>query len=110
MPDRKLRLVGNHARCRTKGCDFAAVTRLGFCDPCAAVYQAAHVLRERILDRESAYLHARHRVLLDALLPAIRDRLLRHMAAQKRRGRVPEAGLDDLLGELRELRPQGGLT
>lgn len=105
MRDRRLRVVTNDetGACRTLGCEFLAATALGFCDPCSSVYHAAHELRERLLERDSAYLHARHPVLFDALAPAIRDRLLHHMAAQRNRRRVPEAGLEDLLSELHEL-------
>lgn len=105
MREQRLRIVVDNERaaCRTLGCDFFAAAPLGFCDPCSAVYSAAHALRERLLERDSAYLRARHGVLFDALAPAVRDRLLHHMAAQRYRGRVPEAGLDDLLRELQDI-------
>lgn len=112
MPDRRLRIVGDHAappRCRTTGCDFRADDgELGYCPPCQAVYDAARELRERLLERRGARLRAQHRIMLDQLSPAVCERLVAHMAANSAdRGRpaglLDLAGLEDFFAELREL-------
>lgn len=104
-----LRLVAEHPdECRTRGCQLAAQPPLWFCAPCEAVYDAARELRERLLARRAAHLRARHPVLLEALAPATRDRLVIHMAARTAadcddRAALSLAGLDDFLSELQEL-------
>ena len=95
--------------CRTPGCEFPAQPPLGYCRPCEAVYHAARELRERLLDRRGAYVRARHHSLLAALTPTNGDRLVAHIVAHtadRRESRtvLDIAGLDDFLGELKELR------
>jgi len=121
MPPRDhLRIAGHPAPtvapgCRSSGCSLQADGALGYCDPCAAVYDAARHLREQLLGRRRARLHAAHRALFDVLTPAFRERLLAHMAAQtSQRGRAAhvfdEHGLDDFLAELHDLSVTQELT
>ncbi len=109
-----LRLAGKPAsapRCRTTGCALRSSGELGYCSACEAVYHAARELREQLLARRGAQLHAAHRAMFDALSPAVRNRLLAHMAARTAQQGQPahvfdEFGLEDFLAELNDL----GLT
>jgi hypothetical protein len=96
------------AACRTAGCRLPGGGALGYCDGCEAVYRAAQVLREQLLARRGRRLHAAHRPVFDALSPALRERLLAHVAASSADQRQPahvfsEHGLEDFLAELLEL-------
>lgn len=121
MPPRDhLRIAGHPAPtvapgCRSSACSLRAEGALGYCAPCEAVYHAARYLREQLLGRRRARLHAAHRALFDVLPPAFRERLLTHMAAQTaQRGRTAhvfdEHGLEDFLAELHDLGLTQGLT
>jgi hypothetical protein len=109
---RHLRAVGTlglarSQHCRTAGCPLPRAGALGYCAHCEAVRDAAGELRERLLDRRMAHLQAARPELFDALAPALRSRLLAHVAAQAaHRGEhasvVELAGLEDFLTELAE--------
>ena len=66
------------------------------------------MLRQRLLDRRIAHLLAARPELFAALAPALRARLLAHLAAQgahhgQHASVIELAGLEDFLAELREL-------
>jgi hypothetical protein len=94
--------------CRTIGCPFPRQGAHGFCTVCEPVYHAARELRERLLARRRAHLHAARPDLFAAMEPTLRDRLLAHIAAQgAHRGSqatvIELAGLEDFLAELRDI-------
>ena len=94
--------------CRTVHCAFERQGKLGFCRSCEAVYRAALELRERLLARRGAQLRAARPALFDGMAPELRERLLAHAAAQSAHRGIHAsvlelAGLEDFLGELREL-------
>jgi hypothetical protein len=110
---RRLRVVGTlgitpSRSCRTSGCLLPIADALGFCDHCQAVHVAADALRERLLARRIAHLELARPALFGAMAPALRARLLGHLAAQgAHRGEhasvIELAGLEDFLAELRDL-------
>src|SRR5689334_20173490 len=108
MADRpRLRGLVAPGGCRTPHCELPAASSRGHCASCEAVYDAVHVLRDRLLDRRRAHVRARHADVLDGLSPGHRERLIAHLVAHGEQG--PAAGLDaldDFLDELRDL----GLT
>lgn len=106
MRDRPLRAVDAAPRCRTVACEFIADGELGFCRFCEAVYDAAHELREKLIARRGARVRARDPQLFDELAPAMRRRLLEHIAAQPNplnRGAEHMVGLEDFLNDLADL-------
>jgi len=98
--------------CRSVGCPLSRQGALGFCVACEAVYQAARQLRERLLARRGAQLQVARPELFAEMAPALRERLLAHIAARgAHHGHHPSvlelAGLEDFLSELREFSPRG---
>ena len=81
---------------------------LGFCPSCEAVYHAALELRERLLARRGAQLQAARPALFDGMAPRPARTAARARAAQSAHRGIHAsvlelAGLEDFLGELREL-------
>jgi hypothetical protein len=109
--ERHLRVIGSSQAhpagdCRTVGCAFPRQGALGFCDLCEAVYRAALALREQLLARRIAQLRRARPLLFAAMTPENRERLLAHLAAESaHRGQHASvfAGLEDFLGELRDI-------
>lgn len=98
--------------CRTVACPFEGQGALGFCHACEQVYLTAHELRERLLARRGAQLQVARPELFAEMAPALRERLLAHIAARgAHHGHHPSvlelAGLEDFLSELREFSPRG---
>jgi hypothetical protein len=94
--------------CRSAGCRLPAIAPRGFCGPCDAVYLAACELREQLIARSSARLHAARPQLFRHMPVEARARLLAHIAAHNahlcQHPTVLElAGLEDYLLELYEI-------
>ena len=99
--------------CRSPNCGFLGVGSLGFCAYCEAVYHAAIALRARRLEARAARIRDAHPDLFGPMTPAVRRRMLAHLAAHAserryRGGQLDLAALEDFFGEALDIGTEAG--
>jgi hypothetical protein len=107
---RHLRLIGptRPPVCRAAGCGLPRQAQLGYCASCDAVYRAARVLQDRLLELRAARMQAAPPDLFAHISPPLRADMLVDATARDAERAWPAHALDrngvfDALHAVREL-------